>query len=154
VSEQSNTCQARKGYNTDVTDGQWALVAGPDPSRGGEGRGRAPTNLREILNTILYQKPHGLPVGYVARTTCAPGVPPVDYYQAWQTQGVWDLLVETLRSQLPRRDPPRGPQPKSRLARKARRQRLLGSKAKGQPARKSKPRGKRPPASSSWTASR
>ena len=68
MSDQNTTCQTRKPYKTDLTDAQWTLIkvlippAVPKP-------GCEPTNLREILNTILYQNrtgcqwdmlPHGL----------------------------------------------------------------------------------------------
>jgi len=52
----------RRGYPTDLTNEQWALVAPLLPERGGRGFGR-PLNhpRREIVNAILYQ----------ARTGCS-----------------------------------------------------------------------------------
>ncbi len=98
MSEQNATCQTRKPYKTDLTDAQWALIevlippAVPKP-------GCEPTNLREILNTILYQNRTGcqwdmLPHDLSAKSTT------YDYYQAWQDHGVWELVVDTLRGKV------------------------------------------------------
>jgi putative transposase len=98
MSEQNATCQTRKPYKTDLTDAQWALIevlippAVPKP-------GCEPTNLREILNTILYQNRTGcqwdmLPHDLSAKSTT------YDYYQAWQDNGVWELVVDTLRGKI------------------------------------------------------
>src|SRR5215212_4842443 len=98
MSEQNATCQTRKPYKTDLTDAQWALIevlippAVPKP-------GCEPTNLREILNTILYQNRTGcqwdmLPHDLSAKSTT------YDYYQAWQGNGVWELVVDTLRGKI------------------------------------------------------
>jgi putative transposase len=61
--------------------------------------GREPTDVREILNTILYQNHTGcqwdmLPHDLSPRSTA------YDYYKAWQDQGVWGLIVDTLRGQI------------------------------------------------------
>ena len=58
MSEQKATCQTRKAYKTDLTDAQWALVEGLIPPAVPK-PGCEPTNVREILNTILYQNRTG-----------------------------------------------------------------------------------------------
>ena len=105
---QNDTCQGRKRYKTDVTDEQWALVAGLIPPAVAKS-GRAPTDVREILNTLLYQNHTGcqwdmLPHDLAARSTA------FDYYQAWQGQGVWERIVDALREQV-RVATPRAPTP-------------------------------------------
>jgi putative transposase len=96
--EQDTTGQKRKAYKTDLTDAQWELVrdlippAVPKP-------GCEPTDLREILNTILYQNHTGcqwdmLPHDLAAKSTA------FDYYKAWQVQGVWQLIVDSLRGKI------------------------------------------------------
>jgi putative transposase len=99
MSEQASTAgQKRKPYKTDLTDAQWELVrelipqAVPKP-------GRQPTDLREILNTILYQNHTGcqwdmLPHDLAAKSTA------FDYYKAWQDNGTWQFIVDTLRAQV------------------------------------------------------
>lgn len=96
--EHNNTCQARKRYKTDVTDDQWALVESLIPPAVAKS-GREPTNVREILNTLLYQNHTGCQWDMLPHDLCARSTA-FDYYQAWQTQGVWELLVETLRGQI------------------------------------------------------
>jgi len=98
MSEQATTCQKRKAYKTDVTDAQWELVrdlippAVPKP-------GCAPTDVREILNTILYQNHTGcqwdmLPHDLSAKSTA------YDYDKAWQDSGVWERIVDALRGKI------------------------------------------------------
>src|SRR3712207_4097461 len=98
MSEQKATCQTRKPYLTDVTDAQWALVeplippAVPKP-------GCKPTDLREVLNTLLYQNHTGcqwdmLPHDLRPRSTT------YDYYKAWQGDGTWERILDTLRGKI------------------------------------------------------
>jgi putative transposase len=98
MSEQKATCQTRKRYKTDVADDQWALVAGLIPPAVAKA-GREPTDVREILNTILYQNHTGCPWDMLPHDL-SPKSTAYDYYKAWQDQGVWGLLVDTLRGRI------------------------------------------------------
>jgi putative transposase len=96
--EQEATCQTRKPYKTDLTDAQWALVEGLIPPAVPKA-GCEPTNLREILNTLLYQNHTScqwdmLPHDLRPRSTTH------DYYKAWQDNGVWERIVDTLRGKI------------------------------------------------------
>jgi putative transposase len=82
MSEQKVTCQTRKPYKTDLTDAQWALVEGLIPPAVPK-PGCAPTNLREILNTILYQNRTSCQWDMLPHDLCARSTT-FDYYQAWQ----------------------------------------------------------------------
>jgi putative transposase len=98
MSEQNTTYEKRKAYKTDVTDRQWELIRDLVPPAVAK-TGRKPTDLREILNTILYQNHTGcqwdmLPHDLSARSTA------FDYYKAWQDHGVWELIVDTLRGKI------------------------------------------------------
>jgi len=93
--EQNARSEGRKRYKTDATDAEWDLLRDLIPPAVPK-RGREPTDLREIFNTIRYQNhtgcqwdmlPHDLP----ARSTA------FGYYTAWQENGVWELLLDTLR---------------------------------------------------------
>jgi putative transposase len=88
----------RKAYKTDVTDAQWELIVGLIPPAVAK-PGRAPTDWREILNTILYQNHTScqwdrLPHDLAARSTA------FGYYKAWQENGVWQLILDALRGKL------------------------------------------------------
>ncbi len=98
MSEQKSSCQKRKSYKTDLTDAQWALLVDLIPAAVAK-NGRAPTDLREILNTILYQEHTGcqwdmLPHDLSARSTT------FDYYKAWQENGTWEVILDTLRGKV------------------------------------------------------
>jgi len=78
----------RRGYPSDLSDEQWALIESLlPPARGGRGWGRPLKRpRREIVDAILYQ----------ARTGCSwrqlPGdLPPwstvYDYFAAWSAEG-------------------------------------------------------------------
>ncbi len=73
--------QGRRAYATDLTDGQWALIAPliPDASPGGRPR---KASARELVNAILYVLragmawrllPHDLPPWQTVYYTCAAG---------------------------------------------------------------------------------
>ena len=98
MSEQKATCQTRKRYKTDVTDDQWALLEGLIPPAVAKA-GREPTDVREILNTLLYQNHTGCQWDMLPHDL-SPKSTAYDYYKAWQDQGVWGLIVDTLRGQL------------------------------------------------------
>ena len=98
MSEQKSTCQTRKPYKTDVTDAQWALVEGLIPPAVPK-PGCEPTDLREILNTLLYQNRTSCQWDMLPHDLC-PKSTTYDYYQAWQDQGVWERIVDTLRGKI------------------------------------------------------
>ncbi len=82
-----------RGYATDLTDGQWALIAPliPETEPGGRPR-KAPT--RELVNAILYF----LRVGMAWRLL-PHDLPPwqtVYYYLRWQREGIWDRVHHAL----------------------------------------------------------
>jgi putative transposase len=61
--------------------------------------GREPTDLREVVNTILYQNHTGcqwdmLPHDLVARSTA------YGYYKAWQDNGTWPRVLDVLRGKV------------------------------------------------------
>jgi putative transposase len=93
--EQKTSRERRKPYKTDATDTEWELIRDLIPPAMPK-RGHEPTDLREIFNTIRYQNHTGcqwdmLPHDLSARSTA------FDYYTAWQENGVWELLLDTLR---------------------------------------------------------
>jgi putative transposase len=89
------TTQARRAYDTDLTDAQWELLRPLLPPAPGGGRPRE-TEMREVLNAILY----------VMRTGCAwhllpHDFPPTgtvyDYFNQWRRNGTITRIHEALR---------------------------------------------------------
>ncbi len=96
--EQNASCQKRKAYKTDLTDARWEVIRDLIPPAVAK-TGQEPTDVREVLNTILYQNHTGcqwdmLPHDLSARST-AHG-----YYKAWQDNGVWGRILDALRGKL------------------------------------------------------
>lgn len=85
---------ARRRYDTDLTDGQWDLIAPliPEAQAGGRPR-KAPS--RERVNAILYFLRAGM-----AWRLLPHDLPPwqtVYYYlRRWQREGVWERVHHTL----------------------------------------------------------
>ncbi len=85
----------RKPYKTDLSDEQWKTVKPLLPPALPGGRPRE-VNLREVLNTLLYQ----------ARTGCQWDMLPHDllpkstvygYFSQWRDDGTWQRIVDALR---------------------------------------------------------
>ena len=90
----------RKPYATDLTDEQWEMLEPLLPAAKPGGRPRS-TDLREVLNTLLYQNRTGcqydlLPHDLLPKSTV------YEYFAQWRDSGVWqdvlDILREGLRS--------------------------------------------------------
>jgi len=86
--------RGRRAYDTDLTDGQWALIAPliPEAEPGGRPR-KAPT--RELVNAIFYFLRAGM-----AWRLLPHDFPPwqtVYYYlRRWQREGVWERVHHVL----------------------------------------------------------
>jgi putative transposase len=99
----------RARYKSDLTDEQWELIRELLPAAVAR-PGREPTDLREVVNTILYQNRTGcqwdmLPHDLLPKSTV------FGYYQDWQKSGVWQLLLDALRGKLRLATPRPCPQP-------------------------------------------
>src|SRR3954465_8898275 len=85
----------RKRYPPDLCDEQWALIAPLLPPAKHGGRPRE-VDLREVVNTLFYQARTGcqwdmLPHDLLPKSTVW------DYFVAWQKDGTWVKIVDTLR---------------------------------------------------------
>jgi len=98
MSEQKNSSRSRKRYKTDLTDEQWELIKGLIPPAVAK-TGYEPTNVREVLNTILYQNHTGCQWDMLPHDLCAKSTA-YDYYKIWQDNGVWRLILDTLRGRI------------------------------------------------------
>lgn len=86
---------ARMPYKSDLTDEQWALVEPLLPQALPGGRPRS-TDLREVLNALLYQNRTGcqydmLPHDLLPRSTV------FEYFAQWRDSGLWQELLDILR---------------------------------------------------------
>ena len=83
---------------TDLTDAQWMIVKGLIPPAKPGGRPRE-VNLREVLNTLLYQARTGcqwelLPHDLLPKSTVW------DYFAQWRDDGTWPRIVDALRTKV------------------------------------------------------
>jgi putative transposase len=89
---------ARKPYATDVNDEQWEILSALLPEAKPGGRPRK-TDLREVLNALLYQNRTGcqwdlLPHDLLPKSTV------YEYFAAWRDSGVWQEVLDALRGGL------------------------------------------------------
>lgn len=85
----------RKGYPTDLTDDQWELVQIVLPAAKPGGRPRS-TNLREVINAILYLNRSGCQWDMLPRDL-PPKSTVYEYFSAWRDDGTWQLMLDVLR---------------------------------------------------------
>jgi putative transposase len=88
----------RKLYRSDLTNEQWNLVKDLLPEGKATGRPRK-VDLREVINTILYQARTGCQWDYLPHDLL-PKSTVWDYFVAWQKDGMWQRLVDALRGQV------------------------------------------------------
>jgi putative transposase len=91
----------RKPYTTDLTDIQWELLRPLIPEAKPGGRPRE-VNLREVMNTLLYQDRTGcqwdmLPHDLLPKSTV------FDYFKRWRDDGTWQTIVDALREMVRRK---------------------------------------------------
>jgi putative transposase len=92
----------RKAYRSDLTHEQWNLVQGLLPAAKPTGRPRK-VDLREVVNTILYQARTGCQWDYLPHDLL-PKSTVWDYFVAWHQDGTWEKLVDALRGQVRREE--------------------------------------------------
>lgn len=85
----------RKSYKTDLTDKQWELIGPLLPPAKPGGRRRT-VDLREVVNTLMYQVRTGvqwelLPHDLLPKSTVH------DYFKAWNNDGTLQKIVDALR---------------------------------------------------------
>ena len=86
----------RKRYPSDLTDEQWQIIEPLLPPAKPGGRPRS-TDLREIINTLLYQARTGcqwdmLPHDLLPKSTA------YDHFSAWRDDGTWQQVLDALRT--------------------------------------------------------
>lgn len=86
----------RKPYRSDLTDAQWELIQPLLPPAKSGGRPRT-VDLREVVNTLFYQARTGCQWDYLPHDLLPKGTV-WDYFAAWQRDGVWQKIVDALRT--------------------------------------------------------
>src|SRR5918997_2222297 len=88
----------RRGYPSDLTDAQWALIEEllPEPSTDGR---REKHPRREIVNAVLYVVRSGCPWRYLP-ADLPPWQTVYWYFVRWEDAGVTEQLLATLRELL------------------------------------------------------
>jgi putative transposase len=100
-----NVC-SRKAYATDLTDDQWALLEPTlldyeDRLRPGPER---VVDLREVVNTLLYQNRTGCQWGLLPHDLL-PKSTVYDYFTKWRDNGLFQQIVDGLRPAIRQRTP-------------------------------------------------
>jgi putative transposase len=86
----------RQRYKSDLTDEQWAVIEALLPSARPGGRPRE-VDLREVVNTLLYQARTGVQWDYLPHDL-APKSTAWDYFARWRDDGTWQRVVDALRA--------------------------------------------------------
>jgi putative transposase len=85
----------RKRYKSDLTDEQWGVIGPLLPAAKRGGRPRT-VDLREVVNTLLYQARTGVQWDYLPHDL-SPKSTAYDYFIAWGNDGTWQKVVDALR---------------------------------------------------------
>jgi transposase len=88
----------RKPYKSDLTDAQWKVIGPLLPAAKPGGRPRT-TDLREVLDTLLYQARTGCQWDYLPHDLLPKGTA-YAYFAAWQEDGTWQKVLDTLREKV------------------------------------------------------
>ena len=92
---QGGAVSSRRGYPSDLTDAQWALIEPLLPEPNTDGR-REKHPRREIVNAILYVVRSGCPWRYLP-ADLPPWQTVYWYFVRWEDAGVTEKLLHTLR---------------------------------------------------------
>ena len=86
---------ARKAYDTDLSDAEWAIIEPLIPGCTGAGRPRK-TSMREVLNAIFYLVRTGCAWRHLPHDFPPPGTV-YDYFSSWTRNGTLKHIHDTLR---------------------------------------------------------
>lgn len=92
----------RKRYPSDLTDDEWERIEPliPPPKHGGRYR---TTNMREVVNAILYVHRAGIPWRMLPHDF-PPWKTVYHYFRWWRIESAWSQIDRTLSEASPRRE--------------------------------------------------
>ena len=96
----ADASQPRKPYSSDLADEQWGiLVPLVPPSKQNRGGRPRTTNMREVLNAILYVNHTGcqwdmLPREFPPKSTV------YEYFSQWRDDGTWTKILAAMRERV------------------------------------------------------
>jgi transposase len=94
----------RTAYDSDLTDGQWALLSSAKPSAKGGKTGRPPKYpRREIWNAIFYQARTGCEWRYLPHDLPPWGLV-WEHFSRWREDGTLESVHDALREQVRTRE--------------------------------------------------
>lgn len=85
----------REPYTTDLTDEQWAVLEPMLPAEKPGGRPRV-VDLREVMNTLLYQNRTGCQWDLLPHDL-SPKSTAYEYFAAWRDDETWQRVLDALR---------------------------------------------------------
>ncbi len=91
----------RQAYPSDLTDEQWELLEPLVPALSPEAAYHVHAR-RELVNAILYVLRSGCPWRLLPHEFPAWGTV-YYYFRKWQSEGIWDQILRTLRMQVRRK---------------------------------------------------
>src|SRR3954451_12305026 len=94
----TQTTQARRTYDTDLTDAQWDTLRPLLPPAPGGGRPPT-TDTREVLNAILYNLRSGCGWKLLPHDFPPPGTV-YDYFSRWRRDGTIERVHDAMRRQV------------------------------------------------------
>jgi putative transposase len=84
-------------YDSDVRDGEWALIRSFMPRNQPNGSYMT-TSMRDVVNALFYQNRTGCQWRYLPQDF-PPWGTVAGYYYRWMRDGTWERVLDTLRSQ-------------------------------------------------------
>src|SRR3954453_13383035 len=94
---------SRKAYKSDMSDEEWAKLEPLIPPGKPGGRPRR-VDMREVVNTILYQARTGCPWDYLPHDLL-PKSTVYDYFAQWRDDGTWQRIMDDLREKVRQQTP-------------------------------------------------
>jgi transposase len=95
--------RSRKAYKSDLSDQQWAILKSQLPEGKPGGRPRE-VDMREVMNTILYQIRTGCQWDYLPHDLM-PKSTVYDYFAQWRDDGTWQRIMDALRESVRQKEP-------------------------------------------------
>jgi len=93
--------KSQHNYATDLTDAQWQMIESyiPPDKTGKKGGRKRETDIREVINAILYLLKTGCAWRYLPKDFPPSGTV-YTYFRNWKKDGTWKNIHNNLRDQV------------------------------------------------------